>query len=65
MLDARGNVEHFPLTHRDLFPANQKPQRALKHVRHLLARVHVHRYETAPLHVALDEHFSIADDNFA
>ncbi len=65
MFNAGPNVEDFTLSHGDLFPGDEKFQRALKDVGHLLALVGVHGHETTPLDVELHQHLPIAGDTFA
>src|SRR5467141_1445788 len=65
MLDPRRDVQHFAFPDGHLFTADEKLQRALQDVRHLLALVRMHRYEAAALQVDLREHFPSAGDEFA
>src|SRR2546423_13761015 len=63
VLDPRRNVQHLALTHGNLFAGDQKLERALQDVGHLLALVRMIRDDAAALQVDLREHLALAGDD--
>src|SRR6267143_978384 len=57
-------MEDLAFAHGDLLAADQKPQRALQDVGHLLALVRVHRHEAAALEINLGDHLALAGHEF-
>ena len=52
-----------PFAHRDLVAADEKPERALQDVGHLLALVRVHRHDAASFQIHLRQHLALAGDD--
>src|SRR5205823_12822020 len=65
MLDPRWDVQHLALADGDLLTTDQKPERALQDVGHLLALVRVIRDDAPALQIDLREHLARAGDDLA